>query len=219
MTPPPVTKDSLPPRSPGRAGPPSLLPLPPPTPGRCAWQPPGRISWHSAENKQHSAPVIPLPWRPRFAGGLGRSGGGTGRGLPGAHAPLGGGGGGGGRGGGGAGRESATTRAPRGHSSHCSARAPAVSGSDSSWPCAASEQRARPPGGAQTGGGGSARAEGAPGTRSSHPRPRASPCAPVRVVPHPADFGLCSDCLCGCLSRALPLTGTTAVPAPNTLTP
>lgn len=105
------------PRSPGRAGPPSLLPLPAPTPGRCAWQPPRRISWHSAENKQRSAPVIPLSRRPRSAG-RGRGGGvACSRRARGAW-----------RGGGGAGPGGATRRAPRGHSSHSSARAPAASG-------------------------------------------------------------------------------------------
>lgn len=120
---------SLPPslspsRSPGRAGPSSILPLPPPTPGRCAWQPPGRISWHWSENKQHSAPVIPLPRRP-LRGRRGRVGGVSGAwAVLRAHSRLGSCGG----GGGGAGPGDATRQAPRVHSSHSSVRAPAVSG-------------------------------------------------------------------------------------------
>lgn len=214
---------SLPPslspsRSPGHAGPSSLLPLPPPTPGRCAWQPPGRISWHWSENKQHSAPVIPLPRRP-LRGRRGRVGGVSGRGLPAAFTL------------GWAAAAAAAARAREMPPARLRAYIlriapsglPRCPGSDSSWQRQASRATrppARSPGGRRIRRGRDAAREGAPGTGFFPPRLRSSRSALGHIVPHPAGFCLCLDSLCGYLtlpSLSLSLPGTPAAPLPNIL--
>lgn len=84
---------------------------------------------------------------------------------------------------------------------------PRCPGSDSSSPRAA----------APKGGGGTRRGKVRPGTGSSHPQPRSSRSALVRVVPHPAGFCLCLHSLWGRLSVPLTrcLPGTPAVPPPR----
>lgn len=146
-----------------------------PRPGRCAWQPRGRISWHSAENKQRSAPVIPLPRRRRSAGG-GVPGACRGRGRGPAHAPRGG----------------CTARevpppalgadilriAPPG--------LPRCPGSDSSWQRTARGDAPARPAAAKTRGGGVGRGRGLPSLGQCSAAASLGPQPPVHVAPHAA---------------------------------